>query len=59
MTIKLLELVLVATVALGIGFWQLYDINKELKKDRDQGEATASDGDQAALTSLNESDDID
>ena len=34
MNVILLELILVATVALGIGFWQLYDVNKELKKDR-------------------------
>ncbi|MEE4639692.1 MAG: hypothetical protein V2J42_13220 [Wenzhouxiangella sp.] len=33
MNIIWLELILVAVVALGLGFWQLYDVNKELKKD--------------------------
>jgi hypothetical protein len=35
MDLILLELILVSTVALGIGFWQLHDVNKELKKSRD------------------------
>jgi len=29
----ILELIFVVTVALGLGFWQLYDVNKEIKKD--------------------------
>jgi hypothetical protein len=33
MDLILLELLLVLTVAMGLGFWQLYDVNKELKKD--------------------------
>lgn len=36
MDIILLELILVAGVALGLGFWQLYDVNKELKKHQNQ-----------------------
>lgn len=36
MDIIWLELILVAVVALGLGFWQLYDVNKEIKKDREQ-----------------------
>lgn len=36
MNVKILELVLIVVVAFGIGFWQLYDVNKELKKDRDR-----------------------
>ncbi len=36
MSVKVLELVLIVVVALGIGFWQLYDVNKELKKDRER-----------------------
>ena len=36
MDIIVLELILVAVVALGLGFWQLYDVNRELRKDRDK-----------------------
>jgi len=32
MNVIVLELILVVVVALGIGFWQLYDVNRELKK---------------------------
>ncbi|MEE4295868.1 MAG: hypothetical protein V2J20_04545 [Wenzhouxiangella sp.] len=35
MHIKWLELILVAGVALGIGFWQLYDVNKSIKADKE------------------------
>lgn len=44
MNIIVLELILVAVVALGLGFWQLYDVNKALKKDRPepQGEKACS-----------------
>jgi len=35
MNIILLELILVLVVALGLGFWQLYDVNKALKNHRD------------------------
>lgn len=51
MNIKVLELVLVVVAALGIGFWQLYDVNKELKKDRERDsgrEDDDSDDDQDA-----------
>jgi hypothetical protein len=36
MDLILIELILVSTIALGIGFWQLYDVNKELKKSREE-----------------------
>jgi len=36
MDLILIELILVSTIALGIGFWQLHDVNKELKKTRDE-----------------------
>ncbi len=36
MHIKMLELVLIVVVVLGLGFWQLFDINRELRKDRDK-----------------------
>lgn len=36
------ELILVAVVALGLGFWQLRDVNRELRKERDKaGHASA------------------
>lgn len=35
MDIIVLELILVAVVVLGLGFWQLYDVNRELKNDCD------------------------
>ena len=34
MNIVIIELIVVLGVALGIGFWQLYDVNRELRKDR-------------------------
>jgi len=47
MDIIVLELILVAVVALGLGFWQLYDVNRELRKDReagrDEGQRTGAD----------------
>jgi hypothetical protein len=45
MNIKVLELVLVVVAALGIGFWQLYDVNTELKKDRERDSGRDSDDD--------------
>ncbi|NKI34873.1 hypothetical protein HFP89_06825 [Wenzhouxiangella sp. XN79A] len=42
MSIKVLELALIVAVAFGIGFWQLYDVNKELKKDRQRDETRAA-----------------
>lgn len=36
MNIIWLELLLVAVVALGLGFWQLYDVTKALQKDSEQ-----------------------
>ena len=35
MDIIVLELILVAVVVLGLGFWQLYDVNRELRNDGD------------------------
>lgn len=35
MHIKWLELILVASVALGIAFWQLYDVTKAIKADKE------------------------
>ncbi len=36
MDLIFLELILVVVVALGLGLWQLWDINRELKKDREK-----------------------
>lgn len=48
MSIKVLELVLVAGVALGLGFWQLYDVNRELRKDREKRDSGSVDADSVA-----------
>ena len=45
MSIKVFELVLIVVAALGIGFWQLYDVNKELKKDRERRDDDPESGD--------------
>lgn len=36
MNIIIWELILVAVVALGLGGWQLYDVNRALRKHRDE-----------------------
>lgn len=36
MNIKLLELFLVLGVVLGLGLWQLYDVNKALKEEPEE-----------------------
>lgn len=36
MDVKVLELALIAGAAFGLGFWQLYDVDKALKDDRDE-----------------------
>lgn len=41
MNIKVFELVLVALVAFGLGFWQLYDINRELRKGKQKDKQAA------------------
>lgn len=41
MNIIVLELLLVVVVAFGLGFWQLYDVNKELKKDREKAQGSS------------------
>ncbi len=38
MNIAVLELIVVAVVALGLGLWQLYDVNKELRKHKQPDE---------------------
>lgn len=43
MNIIVWELILVLVVALGLGFWQLYDINRELRKDRDKAKQAEDD----------------
>lgn len=50
MNIIVLELILVLVVALGLGFWQLYDVNKALKKhqDNNDGERSHRDRSEAA-----------
>lgn len=40
--IILIELIFVAVVTLGIGLWQLWDVNRQLGKDRDD-KASADD----------------
>lgn len=37
MNLKLLELALIAAVAFGLGFWQLYDVGKAMKDDDEDG----------------------
>ncbi len=37
MSIVLVELIGVFGLALGIGLWQLRDVNRELRRDRDRG----------------------
>lgn len=36
--IVLIELIVVVVIALGLGFWQLWDVNRELRKDRERGD---------------------
>jgi len=48
MNIIVLELILVLAVALGLGFWQLYDVNKALKKDRETKPQTGENHDHPA-----------
>lgn len=38
MGIKALELLLIAAVVFGLGFWQLYDVEKAMKDDRAEDE---------------------
>lgn len=39
MDIILIELIFIVVVALGIGIWQLVDVNRELRKDRERPES--------------------
>jgi hypothetical protein len=47
MSIIMLELIFVAAVALGLGLWQLRDVNRALREHRDE-EPTSHDDDRAA-----------
>lgn len=38
LNIVIVELIFVAVVALGLGLWQLWDVNRELRKDRERDE---------------------
>lgn len=39
LNIVVVELIFVAVVALGLGLWQLWDVNRELRKDRERDES--------------------
>lgn len=42
-----IEIVFVGTVALGLGFWQLWSVNREIAKDKEKaGKEIASDNDE-------------
>lgn len=47
MNIAVLELILVMTVVLGLGLWQLWDVNRELRKDRETEKQSESERDEA------------
>ena len=38
MNIIVIELIVVLGVALGLGFWQLYDVSRELRKDKEKSD---------------------
>lgn len=42
-----IEIIVVGTIALGLGFWQLWSINREIAKDKEKAAAknSASDAD--------------
>ena len=40
-----IEIVFVGVVALGLGFWQLWSINREIAKDKAAKDAATSDAD--------------
>jgi hypothetical protein len=41
-----IEIIVVGTIALGLGFWQLWSINREIAKDKEKAAKNAgSDGD--------------
>lgn len=31
-----IEVVVIGTIALGLGFWQLWSVNREIRKDREK-----------------------
>lgn len=43
MNIVLIELIVVVVIALGLGFWQLWDVNRELRKDRERDDTRDDD----------------
>jgi hypothetical protein len=46
-----IEIVFVGVVALGLSFWQLWSVNREIAKDKEKAaakDAAASDADQSA-----------
>lgn len=43
MNIVLIELIVVVVIALGLGFWQLWDVNRELRKDRERNDTRDDD----------------
>jgi hypothetical protein len=46
-----IEIVFVGVVALGLGFWQLWSINREIAKDKEKAaakDAATSDADQSS-----------
>jgi hypothetical protein len=40
-----IEIVVVGTIALGLGFWQLWSINREIAKDKEKAADSMSDAD--------------
>jgi len=38
LNIIVIELIVVLGVALGLGFWQLYDVSRELRKDKEKSD---------------------
>lgn len=57
MSIIVWELILVAVVGLGLGFWQLYDINRELRKGRGDNTTAGMDKEPASKASKYRADD--
>jgi hypothetical protein len=40
-----IEIVVVGAIALGLGFWQLWSINREIAKDKEKAEQSRSEPD--------------
>lgn len=41
-----IEIIVVGTIALGLGFWQLWSINREIAKDKEKAAATDATSDE-------------